>query len=118
MIITGWLMTIIFCLLNVKVIGGSFLYAKILRLYALALAMICLPGLFLAETVVDRMLCYSSVMVLFGAFYLIGGKTYQALVQDRCDFFADIKEAREVVAKEMKIEMERSASQGKAPKKR
>lgn len=114
MIITGWLMVVIFSLLNFKVTRGSFLCARILRFYALALAMICLPGLFLAETMVERIICYSGVVVLFGAFYLIGGKTYQEMVQNRYDFCAEMMALRAAIEKEM----ERSASQGKAPKKR
>lgn len=114
MIITGWLIIIIFILLNFKVTRGSFLCARILRFYALALAMICLPGLFLAETMVERIICYSGVVVLFGAFYLIGGKTYQEMVQNRYDFCAEMMALRAAIEKEM----ERSASQGKAPKKR
>jgi len=35
------------------------------------------------------------------AFFLISGKTYQKLVQYQYDFFEDIKEAREIVEKEM-----------------
>ena len=114
MMITGWLMIVIFSLLNFKVTRGSFLCAKILRFYALTLAIISLPGLFLAETMDEIMICFSSVVLLFGVFYLIGGKTYQEMVQNRYDFYIAMIDLRAVIEKEM----ERSSSQGKASKKR
>ena len=106
--------TIVFSIVNFKVTRGSFLCAKILRYCALFMALICIPGLFLAETIGVRMLCYSNVVMLFGVFYLIGGKTYQEMVQNRHDFCEEMIEFREAIEKEMK----RSSRQGKMSKKR
>lgn len=113
-IIVGWLMIIIFGLLNVQVTRGSFLCAKILRYYALALALICAPALFLADNGVDQIYSTANMTILFGAFYLMGGTIYQELVQYKHDQFADMREVRDAIEKEMK----RSSRQGKMSKKR
>ena len=113
--------SIIFCLLNFQVTRGSFVCAKVLRYYSVALALICIPTLFLADIDIEQIYSVANIVMLFGAFCLMGGKTYQEFVRYQCNFFADIKEAREEVEKEMvtiKNEKNRSSKQGKVSKKR
>lgn len=94
-IIVGWFMVSVFCLVNFKVTRGSFLCAKILRYYALALALICIPSLFSADTKGEQIFACTNIAMLFGVFYLIGGKTYQEMVQNRHDFCKEMIELRE-----------------------
>ena len=96
-------LTILFCLLNFRVTRGSFICAKILKYYAFCLACICLPALFFMKGgYAGYILNFISIFALFTAFYLISGKTYQKLVQYQYEFFEDIKEVKETIAKELK----------------
>jgi len=93
--------SIIFCLVNFRVTQGSFLCAKILKYYSLCLIILSVPLLFIIEGEVYYILLSLSLFALISSFYLISGETYQKLVQYQHDFFEDIKEAREIVEKEM-----------------
>jgi len=88
----------VFCIVNFRVTQGSFLCANILKYYALILACVCIPSLLLEQ---DYLFTLFTVFLMLSAFYLISGETYQKLVQYQYDFFEDIKEAREIVEKEM-----------------
>ncbi|MBU2972028.1 hypothetical protein KO527_22070 [Pseudoalteromonas sp. C2R02] len=88
----------VFCIVNFRVTRGSFFCANILKYYALILACVCIPALLIEQ---DYLFTLFTVFLMLSAFYLISGKTYQKLVQYQHDFFEDIKEAREIVEKEM-----------------
>ena len=88
----------VFCIVNFRVTRGSFLCANILKYYALILACVCIPSLLLDQ---DYFFTLFTVFLMLSAYYFISGKTYQKLVQYQHDFFEDIKEARELVEKEM-----------------
>jgi len=88
----------VFCIVNFRVTRGSFFCANILKYYALILACVCIPALLIDQ---DYLFTLFTVFLMLSAFYLISGKTYQKLVQYQYDFFEDIKEAREIVEKEM-----------------
>ena len=88
----------VFCIVNFRVTRGSFFCANILKYYALILACVCMPALLIDQ---DYLFTLFTVFLMLSAFYLISGETYQKLVQYQYDFFEDIKEAREIVEKEM-----------------
>jgi len=88
----------VFCIVNFRVTRGSFFCANILKYYALILACVCIPALLIDQ---DYLFTLFTVFLMLSAFYLISGETYQKLVQYQHDFFEDIKEAREIVEKEM-----------------
>ena len=100
-----WLMgslsviTIIFCLVNFQVSRGSFACTKVLKYYALFLAIICIPSFFIVDKPDYFKLSLGNISISLFAFYLISGKTYKKLVQYQNDFFSDIKAARETAEK-------------------
>ncbi|WP_024602680.1 MULTISPECIES: hypothetical protein [unclassified Pseudoalteromonas] len=92
---------IMFCLLNFKVSQGSFLCAKILKYYALFLALICLPSFIILEGSSYHIATVTNIAFMLLSFYLIKGKKYQGLIKYQYNFFKDIKDARAAVEKEM-----------------
>ena len=106
----------IFCLVNFPVTRGSFLCAKILRYYSLALALICLPALILVDNGTYQVFSAANLAIFFGAgaFYLMGRGAYQEFVQNRYDFCAEMMEP----GTPMEEKKKRSASHGKVSKKR
>ena len=92
---------IMFCLLNFKVSQGSFLCAKILKYYALFLALICLPSFIILEGSSYHIATVTNIAFMLLSFYLIKGNEYQGLIKYQYNFFKDIKDARAAVEKEM-----------------
>lgn len=92
---------IMFCLLNFKVSQGSFLCAKILKYYALFLALICLPSFIILEGSGYHIATVTNIAFMLLSFYLIKGNKYQGLIKYQYNFFKDIKDARAAVEKEM-----------------
>jgi len=92
---------IMFCLLNFKVSQGSFLCAKILKYYALFLALICLPSFIILEGSSYHIATVTNIAFMLLSFYLIKGNKYQGLIKYQYNFFKDIKDARAAVEKEM-----------------
>ena len=92
---------IMFCLLNFKVSQGSFLCAKILKYYALFLALICLPSFIILEGNGYHIATVTNIAFMLLSFYLIKGKKYQGLIKYQYNFFKDIKDARAAVEKEI-----------------
>lgn len=98
---------IAFCLVNFKVSQGSFLCAKILKYYALFLALICLPSFIILEGSSYHIATVTNIAFMLLSFYLIKGNKYQSLIKYQYDFFKDIKDARAAVEKEMAKESSR-----------
>ncbi|WP_404343682.1 hypothetical protein [Pseudoalteromonas mariniglutinosa] len=92
---------IMFCFINFKVSQGSFLCAKILKYYALFLALICLPSFIILEGSSYHIATVTNIAFMLLSFYLIRGKKYQGLIKYQYIFFKDIKDARAAVEKEM-----------------
>lgn len=92
---------IAFCLVNFKVSQGSFYCAKILKYYALFLALICIPSFIILEGNGYHIATVTNIVFMLLSFYLIRGKKYQGLIKYQYDFFKDIKDARAAVEKEM-----------------
>jgi len=94
---------ILFCVINVGVTRGSFLCATILKYYALFLFFSSLWGLSGAENNIHYIISFINIVAMFGAFYLISGKSYQELVKYKHDFFEDIKETRRVIEQQLAV---------------
>lgn len=92
---------IAFCLVNFKAIQGSFLCAKILKYYALFLALICLPSFIILQGSGYHIATITNIAFMLLSFYLIKGNKYQSLIKYQYNFFKDIKDARTAVEKEM-----------------
>lgn len=92
---------IMFCLLNFKVSQGSFLCAKLLKYYALFLALICLPSFIILEGSSYHIATVTNIAFMLLSFYLIKGNKYQGLIKYQYNFFKDIKDARAAVEKEI-----------------
>ena len=92
---------IMFCFFNFKVSQGSLLCAKILKYYALFLALICLPSFMILEGSGYHIATVTNIAFMLLSFYLIKGKKYQGLIKYQYNFFKDIKDARAAVEKEM-----------------
>ncbi|KPH91557.1 hypothetical protein CWB58_03075 [Pseudoalteromonas sp. S201] len=92
---------IMFCLLNFKVSQGSFLCAKLLKYYALFLALICLPSFIILEGNGYHIATVTNIAFMLLSFYLIKGNKYQGLIKYQYNFFKDIKDARAAVEKEI-----------------
>ena len=92
---------IMFCLLNFKVSQGSFQSAKILKYYALFLALICLPSFIILEGSGYHIATVTNIAFMLLSFYLIKGNKYQGLIKYQYNFFKDIKDARAAVEKEI-----------------
>ena len=92
---------IAFCLVNFKAIQGSFLCAKILKYYALFLALICLPSFIILQGSGYHIATITNIAFMLLSFYLIKGNKYQSLIKYQYNFFKDIKDARIAVEKEM-----------------
>ena len=92
---------IMFCLLNFKVSQGSFLCAKILKYYALFLALICLLSFIILEGNGYHIATVTNIAFMLLSFYLIKGNKYQGLIKYQYNFFKDIKDARAAVEKEI-----------------
>ena len=93
--------SILFCLVNFQVTRGSFLCAKVLKYYAIGLALICLPSLFIVDSSGKLYFSIINLMLLLRASYLISEKKYQNLIQFQKDFFDDLNEAKMAVEREM-----------------
>ena len=92
---------IMFCLLNFKVSQGSFLCAKLLKYYALFLALICLLSFIILEGNGYHIATVTNIAFMLLSFYLIKGNKYQGLIKYQYNFFKDIKDARAAVEKEI-----------------
>ncbi|MBH0059391.1 hypothetical protein I6F65_20850 [Pseudoalteromonas sp. SWXJZ94C] len=92
---------IAFCLINFKVSQGSYFCAKILKYYALFLAVICLPSFIILEGNGYHIATVINIAFMLLSFYLIKGEKYQGLIKYQYDFLKDIKDARAAVEKEM-----------------
>lgn len=92
---------IMFCLLNFKVSQGSFLCAKLLKYYALFLALICLPSFIILEGNGYHIATVTNIAFMLLSFYLIKENKYQGLIKYQYNFFKDIKDARAAVEKEI-----------------
>ena len=92
---------IAFCLVNFKAIQGSFLCAKILKYYALFLALICLPSFIILQGSGYHIATITNIAFMLLSFYLIKGNKYQSLIKYQYNFFKEIKDARTAVEKEM-----------------
>lgn len=104
---TEWIIGILFsvgtafCLLNFKVSYGSHTCAKILKYYALFLALICMPVFILIDEAAYKIASAINIVLMLLAFYVIKSEKYQNLVQYQFDFFKDIKEARAAIEQEV-----------------